>query len=649
LSSLLLLDPAPAEIVIVDGDAKRSARPVVSEIATDLSPPIRWVPSEPGLTRQRNAGLGTASSDVVVFIDDDAYLAADALGALASVYRDCTVVGATGNVIEPSSNRLGGQLSRLRAFLPGGGQQGAFTRFGYPHRLRDRRTARDVQVMPGCFMSARLDDALAVRFDEALPGYGLAEDEDFSCRLAKRGRIRYEPRAVAVHDNAGFSSRDRRAFGRAVVTHRAYLFRKNFPQTIHARAQFRMLLGTLVVHRLLNGDTAGARGIFEGIDALRRGGSFGTGSAAAVTVMFISSHSSDGGSERYFEELLGRLPAGYVDAVVTLAHGPLVQRLARRGVGAMVVPTGPSWTELLASAQRVRRLVRGGRCRLVHANGVKAALVAVVATRGLGVPVVWVKHDHSFDGWIARRVARRCGLVVGVSRSVLRSVRGFAPTEVVPPGLQVATVDARVGRDRLTQLLGPGPVVLLVGRLDRAKGHDHAIEAIARVRESVPNAQLAFVGSAEGQQPGYRGCLDRLARKRGVQSAVSNLGHRDDVHELIAGADAVVVASRAVDRRGMGREGFGLVAAEALALGTPVVGYADGGLPEVVGRCAILVPPGAVEGLADALIRVLVDAELQQRLACCGRRRASDFDSDAWVSAMAHAYQRYASPARSDT
>jgi hypothetical protein len=180
------------------------------------------------------------------------------------------VVGATGCVREPSSNRVGGKESRVRRLLPGGGAEGTFTRFGYPHRLVHVDQPRDVQFMQGCFMTARLEDARRTGFDEALTGYGLAEDEDFSCRLARLGRIRYLPEAVVEHANRGFAKRDTRAFGRQVVANRAYLFRKNFRQTPLARAQFALLLLVLIGHRVANGDGQGARGLLEGAAQLAR-------------------------------------------------------------------------------------------------------------------------------------------------------------------------------------------------------------------------------------------------------------------------------------------------------------------------------------------------------------------------------------------
>jgi GT2 family glycosyltransferase len=105
---------------------------------------------------------------------------------------------------------------------------------------------------------------LETGFDTALPGYALAEDEDFSYRLSARGRIRYLPDLRIVHHNEGFSSRDRLAFNRTVVVHRTYLFRKNFPHTWLARLQFGGFIGLLFLHRIINREWRAVRGLFEG-------------------------------------------------------------------------------------------------------------------------------------------------------------------------------------------------------------------------------------------------------------------------------------------------------------------------------------------------------------------------------------------------
>jgi GT2 family glycosyltransferase len=271
LASLERCDPSPHEVIVVDSDDQGSSWATVAAFDQAVSPAVRYVRTTPSLTRQRNIGIDDSSGDVVVFMDDDVSIEPDLFARLDEVYRDPDVVGATGRVVEPESKRRGGRASRLRRLLPGGGREGTFTRFGYPRYLRDLEHPLDIEFMQGCFMSARRDTAATVRFDEQLGGYALAEDEDFSYRLSRVGTLRYVPDIVINHRKLGFSAQDQRRFGRLVVANRAYLFRKNFPQTRLARFQFALLVGMLLAHRLVNREWRGAQGIIEG--AVRMKGS----------------------------------------------------------------------------------------------------------------------------------------------------------------------------------------------------------------------------------------------------------------------------------------------------------------------------------------------------------------------------------------
>ena len=264
IESVLAADPLPAELIVVDGDSNRSAEPVVDEFRggkTDLV----YFPTIPSVTRQRNMGIHAAGSEVVVFLDDDVTVDPRLFAVLDEAFRDAGVVGATGHVVEERSHQFMSQHSTARRWLLGNGAQGTFTRFGYPRYVLDFEHEHDVEVMPGCLMSVRTDVAREVLFDETLTGYALAEDEDFSYRLSRLGRIRFLPEAVVKHKKSGFSSSNPRELNKKVVVNRAYLFRKNFKQTRLARLQFVLLILMLVTHRVLNREWSAARGLVDGI------------------------------------------------------------------------------------------------------------------------------------------------------------------------------------------------------------------------------------------------------------------------------------------------------------------------------------------------------------------------------------------------
>jgi len=260
LASIAACDPPPSETVVVDGDTERSAE----EVARASPFSVRYMGAPPGCSTQRNIGMDACTSEIVLFLDDDAEIEPASIGILLDAYDDPTVVGATGRVVEPADRWIGHKHDPIRRLLLAGGPEGTFTSFGYPRYLIDQTSPRDVEFMQGCFMSARTSVARAVRFDEDLAGYSIVEDEDFSYRLSRTGRIRYLPEALVNHHKSGFNATDQRSFGRLAVSGRAYLFRKNFDQTFPAQMRFFLLIAMMIGQRLINFEWRGAIGVMEG-------------------------------------------------------------------------------------------------------------------------------------------------------------------------------------------------------------------------------------------------------------------------------------------------------------------------------------------------------------------------------------------------
>ncbi|MEK6274220.1 MAG: glycosyltransferase family 4 protein [Actinomycetota bacterium] len=369
-----------------------------------------------------------------------------------------------------------------------------------------------------------------------------------------------------------------------------------------------------------------------------------------MPVTFVSSHARLGGAERYLETLIERLGPGWLSGVVCLEDGPAVERLRQRGVAIEVLPTGRRALAAAWAALKLRRLLRRHRPAVVHANGIKAAVVSVLATRGMGLPVVWVKHDFTGDGRVAQMLAARCRAVIGVSAAVVEtfgSKSSDAKVHVVHNGLPAVNADRERGRRLVAEALGlePTAVIGLVGRLDRDKGQRELVGVLPEIVRRVPEIRVALVGPENPARPEYVAELRSALTREGLTDVVSFLGFREDVLELMSGFDVVVVPS-VPDERGLGREGFGFVGLESFAVGTPVVAYDDGALRETLGDCALLVPPGDRAALADALVRVLEDDGLRAGLVRCGRERLEGrFSVEAMVEAMKEHYRQAANTA----
>jgi glycosyltransferase involved in cell wall biosynthesis len=350
------------------------------------------------------------------------------------------------------------------------------------------------------------------------------------------------------------------------------------------------------------------------------------GAGRAPAIAFVSPYSQLAGSERHLELVLDGLPPEQIAALVYLQEGPAVEEQARHGRMVTVIPTGAGPIEILRTALTLRRLLAASGAELVHANGLKAALVAVLATRGRRLPVVWVKHDLTMDRSLARPVARGCRLVVGVSQAAVRVFRGRSRrrVRVVLNALPPVAADREQSRRLVRERLGApqdAPVLGLIGRLYAMKGQHELLELLPDLVRELPQLRVAFAGPDDPAEPDYAILLRERAAELGLDGSVTFTGRVDDAAGFAAGCDVVVAPSVPAERGNT--ESFSLVALEAMWVGTPVVAYAEGGLPEVLGDCGLLVPPGDRDALMGALLRCLTDPALRERLADCGRERAA--------------------------
>ena len=317
----------------------------------------------------------------------------------------------------------------------------------------------------------------------------------------------------------------------------------------------------------------------------------------------------------------------WIGGAVTLGDGPFADRLRSQEIHVETVAYAGG-SSLAASARALRRRLRRHRPRLVHANGFPAAAVSGLAAAGSGIPVLWLKVDTAGEGWRARLVATLCSEVVGMSEAAVESLRGRPGVRVavVEGGIPELDVDPTRGRSQLDRASGwegdPFRIVLS-GRLCPGKGQLELIEVAPRVLDRFPDARFALIGREDPAYPRYDDLLRERIGELGVDAsfALLDIAVAADAIEICAGADVVVAPSVEGDSRW--REGFGLVVAEAMQSGVPVVAYASGSLPDVLGDCGILIAEGDRNGLAEALLAFASDGDRRRRAADCGRRRAA--------------------------
>ncbi|MEU8135394.1 glycosyltransferase family 4 protein [Streptodolium elevatio] len=314
----------------------------------------------------------------------------------------------------------------------------------------------------------------------------------------------------------------------------------------------------------------------------------------------------------------------------TEGGGRSAERLARAGVPVVVLGRRHVAKRLSVSfAVRIARMARAGGFDVVHAHVHAASMAAALGGPLVGVPVVVTEHSMaSWRGRIAcaysRLLYRRCALVLAVSPQIRnrlctsdRVLRGRV--RVVGTALFGSARAAAPGPERTPECTSGrpgGPVVGVVARLRPEKGVEFFVRAASLVADAHPDVTFSVVG--DGDQ---RHRLEGLAAGLGLGGRMRFHGERADGARAVAAADVLCVPSLT--------EGAPLVVLEAMAAGVPVIASAVGAVPDQLdgGRAGILVPPGDVSALAEALDGLLADGCERARLGRSGHRRLRELGS----------------------
>lgn len=232
--------------------------------------------------------------------------------------------------------------------------------------------------------------------------------------------------------------------------------------------------------------------------------------------------------------------------------------------------------------------------------------------------------------WMGRWAYRRSRFVVCNSKANAAQVREFLgpnapPVVAIANPVPVEEIQQRFAERDRSVLLDPGrPVIAGHGRLYHGKGWEMLITVLAEVQKEFPGARLRILG--EGVLLGE---LEALAEKMGVRSDCEFPGFVEDPLPAIESADVYVLASES--------EGMPNSLLEAIALGMPCISTdCPTGPAEILGedgRVGRLVPVGAAEEMAEAIVEMLRDGERRQILARAARARARDFRTEVCVEA----------------
>ena len=297
-----------------------------------------------------------------------------------------------------------------------------------------------------------------------------------------------------------------------------------------------------------------------------------------------------------------------------------------------------SWVAGLehSMTRSVVRLSQDWRPDVIHAHDWMVAHVAATAGLTFERPLVTTFHAteagrhqgwlppglpesiHAVEWWLAANSTRviTCSAHMRWETNRLFGV-DLQKSDVVPNGIDPSkwSVDESLATQCRRQHTNGGPLIVFTGRLEWEKGIHILLDAMVLLRELHPGVRLAVAGKG-----GKSAELRKQARRLKLGKSVSFVGWlpEDELHALVAGADIAVVPSL--------YEPFGLVALEAVALGTPIVVSDTGGLTEIADddRVGLTFLRGDAESLATTLDSALVDTEETRKRVSAASRALSD-------------------------
>lgn len=327
-----------------------------------------------------------------------------------------------------------------------------------------------------------------------------------------------------------------------------------------------------------------------------------------MRILFLITGLNYGGAETQLKELAIRLKSRGHEILVVSMIPPQAYVGELKNVGISVKTLG--MRQGLPDPRAIFRLatiIRNFRPLILHSHMVHANLLARMVRMISRIPVLICTAHNINEGGRLREMAYRltdslCDLTTQVSKAGLHryvQVKAVPQNKVhfIPNGVDINRFRPdEKARKKLRHEFGITDefVWLAVGRFEEAKDYPNMIQAFSRLVKVRPDARLFIAG-----QGALKTKIERLVVELGLDDAVSFLGIRKDVPELMNAADAYVMSSA--------WEGFPLVLLEAAAVGLPIVATDVGGNREIVlnDQSGFLVPPQDPVSLAEAMERVM--------------------------------------------
>jgi glycosyltransferase involved in cell wall biosynthesis len=324
-----------------------------------------------------------------------------------------------------------------------------------------------------------------------------------------------------------------------------------------------------------------------------------------------------GGQEiRIYQESQALIKRGYQVSVITQPGSPLALKCAELNhpkLSVYPVAMTASWS--LFDFLSIYRIIKRIKPDIVHTHSSIDSWLVSFCGKALNLPIVRSRHvSIPVKNYFPKNVVYSYfpDKIIASGETIRKMMANISGVEdintfSVPAGVDMERFNLKISPKKFKEEIKQNPNHPLIGKIGVIrgwKGHDYFLEAAPIILKKYPDARFVIAGSGPG--------FDEISRKlneRDLDKAIYMLGHREDIPEIIAALDVLVLAS-------IGGEATSQVIPQAFAMKTPVVGTRAGGIPEILGNGdrGLIAEPKDGSDLAEKIITLLKNPEMSKNL-----------------------------------
>ena len=306
--------------------------------------------------------------------------------------------------------------------------------------------------------------------------------------------------------------------------------------------------------------------------------------------------------------------------IVVSNGGKLVEQLDQACIKHYCLPVHKkSLPSILRCIRLLRQIILQDNIEIVHARSRVPGWIAYFACRKTSAQFITTCHGYYSTHYFSRVMGWAKYIIVPSQVIARHMIDNFA---VDPENIRCIPRSVDLDKFTVQHKILPKKktfIIANIGRLTPLKGHVYFLKAMAKVIRLNPFVKIWIIGDAPRKKESFKAELEVIARRLGLTNYVEFLGTRQDVPQLLAQTDVVVLSS-------IMPESFGRVILESQAAGVPVVATKVGGVVEIIDheKTGLMVEPKDPEAMAKAILKLLNDKKLVQQLTAHAKAKINE-------------------------